>query len=163
MPDASDAPPSESSPPSLNDQVRDALAQINATIAGTNGAVFQAAAYQTLVHSVTLAMQNAVAEQQQNQILRMALTSAAAKSILAGRKEEAESILDLAKSRLANPELPALLEQVRLLIQTISSDLARARSQSSTEPAPKPPRAAAAPKRQAARKSPSPSSAPTAS
>lgn len=147
------SPPTEpSAAESLNNQVRDALAQINATLSGTNGAVFQIAAYQTLVHSVSLAMQNAVAEQQQNQILRMALTSAAAKALLAGRKEEAESILDLAKNRLANPELPALLEQVRKLIETIGGDLARARTQP-TAPAPsKPPRPAAKAKSRPTRK-----------
>lgn len=153
----SDSPPSAASPPNrLNDQIQDALNQLNAIVSGTDNAVFQAAAYQTLVHSVSLAMQNAVAEQQQNQILRMALTSAAAKSILAGRKEEAEGILELAKSRLANPDLPSLVAEVRLLIETISSDLARSRNQNAaTEPAPKPARATAAPKKQAARKSPS--------
>ena len=131
MPDTeTNGSPSEASPPeALNDQVRDAVAQVQAMLSGNDGAVFQAAAYQTLAHSVSLAMQNAVAEQQQNQILRMALTSAAAKAILAGKKDEAESILELAEARLASPDLPALMAQVRELIQAIGSDLAQGRGE----------------------------------
>lgn len=137
MPDPETNPsPSEASPPdALNDQVRDALAQLQATLAGSSDAVFQGAAYQALVHAITLAMQNAVAEQQQNQILRMAMTSAAAKAILAGKKEEAESLLELAQSRLANPDLPALMTQFHTLIARIRDDLAQGRSASAVSTA----------------------------
>jgi hypothetical protein len=152
-----------SPPDALNDQIRDALEQLRAIVSGTDHAVFQAAAYQSLVQAVSMAMHNAVAEQQQNQILRMAFTSAAAKSILAGRKEEAESILELAKSRLNNPDLPALVAQARQLIETISNDLDRARSRPPAKSSQKAPQSAAAPKKAAARKSPPQTRKPAAS
>jgi hypothetical protein len=163
MPDTPSESPPASQPSRLNDQIQDALNQLRAVVSGTDNAVFQATAYQALVQAVSLAMHNAVAEQQQNQILRMALTSAAAKSILEGRKEEAENILELAKSRLATPDISSLVAEARLLIETISNDLARARSESGAEPAEKPPRPAAAAKKQAARKPPSKSPASAAS
>lgn len=126
VPPASPTDPVPPSPGSaLNDQVRDALLQLQATLGSADTSVFQVAAYQTFVHVVSLAMHNAVAEQQQSHILRMALTTSAAKAILAGRKDEAESILELARTRLASFDLPNLLAEVRTLIETIGGELAK--------------------------------------
>lgn len=88
----------------MNDQITDALNQLHAILAGGDRNAIQAATYQALVHAAALAMHNAVAEQQHNQILRMAMTTSAAKAILAGRKAEAEAILDLAQTRLASSD-----------------------------------------------------------
>jgi len=107
----------------MNDQITDALKQLHAILAGADESTIQVAAYQVFVHAVALAMHNAVAEQQHNHILRMAMTTSAAKAILAGRKAEAEAILDLARTKLASPDLSDLLDQVRLFIQAIGREL----------------------------------------
>ena len=132
---ASSADPSPSSSGSaLNDQVRDALSQLQAILGSSDASLFQVAAYQTFVHVIALAMHNAVAEQQQGHILRMALTTSAANAILAGRKEEAEGILELAHSRLASFDLPHLLAEVRTLIETISRELAKQAASAASTP-----------------------------
>lgn len=125
MPD-DQMPPTPHPPDStLNSQIRDALLQLQAILDGADTSIFQVAAYQTFVHVIALAMHNAVAEQQHNHILRMALTTSAANAILAGHKDEAASILELAHSKLASPDLSHLLAEVRTLIETISRELAR--------------------------------------
>lgn len=124
VPASPPGPEPEPSAGQLNDQVKDAIAQLNAIFDGTDSRTFQVAAYQTFVHVVALAMHNAVAEQQQNQILRIALTTAAAKAILAGRKDEAESILEITQSKLAGPDVAGLLAQVRQFIDAVGRELA---------------------------------------
>ena len=80
---AVDAPESE-----LNDQIRDAVSQLQSILEDADASTFQAAAYQTFVHVVSLAMHNAVAQQQQSHMLRMALTTAAANAILAAYERQ---------------------------------------------------------------------------
>jgi hypothetical protein len=120
---AVDAPESE-----LNDQIRDAVSQLQSILEDADASTFQAAAYQTFVHVVSLAMHNAVAQQQQSHMLRMALTTAAANAILAGRKEEAESVLKLEQSLASTHDLANLLAQVRQFMETISRELAKSRA-----------------------------------
>lgn len=105
----------------MNDQITDALNQLHAILAGGDKSAIQAATYQTLVHGLALAMHNAVAEQQHNHILRMAMTTSAAKAILAGRKAEAEAILELGRTQLASSkDLFKLLTEFESLIYRIS-------------------------------------------
>lgn len=119
----------------LNDQIRDALAQLQAILAGADSSVFQAALYQTFAHVVALTMHNAVAEQQQSNILRMALTTSAANAILAGKKAEAEGILALARTQVAAPDLSGMLTQIRTIIEEIGRAAEAARP-TSASPAP---------------------------
>jgi len=108
---------------SLNDQIRDAISQVQATLAGSDQSVLVAAAYQAITHSIALSLQNTVAQQQHGYILRNALTAAAAKALLDGKKDEAEALLKLAESRLVVPniadEVKALVEALR----TVNSEL----------------------------------------
>jgi hypothetical protein len=107
----------------MNDQITDALNQLRAILDGADKSSVQVAAYQAFVHVLALAMHNAVAEQQHAHILRMAMTTSAANAILAGRRAEAESILELARSKLVSPDLSDLLAHVRSFVETINDGL----------------------------------------
>jgi hypothetical protein len=121
-----------------NDQITDALRQLHAILAGADESTIQVAAYLSFVHVVALAMHNAVAEQQHAHILRMALTTSAANAILAGRKAEAEAVLELSRSKLISPDLSALLTQVRSFVETIARELEKTKKAAAQpgEPAP---------------------------
>jgi hypothetical protein len=83
-----------------NDQIEDAVAQLNASLKGMNPAVTDAVAYQAMAHAVALALQNTVLQQQHDHMLRNALTTAAASALLDGRRSEAEAVLTLANEKL---------------------------------------------------------------
>jgi hypothetical protein len=84
----------------LNGQISDAVAQLNASIKGMGPHVPEAIAYQAMAHAVALALQNTVLQQQHDHMLRNSLTTAAATSLLEGKREEAEAVLKLADERL---------------------------------------------------------------
>ena len=94
----------------LNDQIRDAVEQLNASVKGINPNVPEAIAYQAMAHAVALALQNTVLQQQHDHMLRNSLTTAAAASLLEGRSEAAEAVLKLADERLGGR--PSLSEEI---------------------------------------------------
>lgn len=112
----------------LNSQITDAVAQINTTLHGGSASLIAAAAYQSIAHALALGVQNAVAQQQQAYVLRNAMTSAAAAAILDGKRDEAESILQLAESRLASPDWKAEVETVLQTLCAINEELQKFRS-----------------------------------
>jgi hypothetical protein len=83
----------------------------------------QAAALQSMALALTLALHNAVAEQEHGRILRTALTTAAAKAILRGKKAEADEILKLAESRFVVPNLSAVIAEIKTYLETVSRQL----------------------------------------
>jgi predicted ATPase len=127
MSDATPPPASDAgraaSPDALNDQVRDSVLQLEALLGRQAGPFAQAAAYQTITHAIALGMQNAVAQQQHGHMLRTALTTAAAKALLEGRREEAEAVLKLAESRLVNPDVGAELARLQSTLKTTLEEL----------------------------------------
>ena len=66
----------------INDQITDSVAQIQAMVNGTNTEFSHGVSQQITAHAVGLAMQNAVAQQQEQYILRNAIVTAAANAIL---------------------------------------------------------------------------------
>lgn len=115
---------SESPPPppdQVNDQIRDAVHQAALLLDGAGRSFAQAAGTQAIVHALGLAAHNIVAQQQHGQMLRTALTSAAARAILDGKREEAEAVLKLAESRLvtvdAAEELGRLLATLKAVFE----------------------------------------------
>lgn len=119
----------------MNAQIADALKQLHAILVGGGESAIHAAAYQTLVHAIALGMHNAVAEQQHSHILRMAMTTSAAKAILAGRKAEAEAILDLARTQLtSSDDLFKLLTKFESLLYRISYEPRPAAQAPGSEP-----------------------------
>lgn len=122
------APPAESPEPpddAANDQVRDSVRQVDALLRGQLAPFTAAVTFQALAQAVALGMQNAVAQQQHAHMLRSALTTAAARALLDGKREEAEAVLKLAESRLVNPDVS---EELAKLQETLRSALAELRS-----------------------------------
>lgn len=124
MADADAAAAPDAPRDSINDQIRDAVDQVNAIIEGSGRSFAVTAAQQGAVHAITLAIQNAVAQQQHAHILRNAVTAAAANAILEGRREEAEAVLELADKRLAPDgvaaEITALLKALKLVTEEMA-------------------------------------------
>lgn len=106
-----------------NDQVTDAVQQINALLSGIQQPFATAAAYQALAHALGLAMHNAVQQQQHSYTLRSALTTAAAKALLDGRTEQAEAVLKLAESPLVNPGFDVQLTQLHAALARLREDI----------------------------------------
>jgi hypothetical protein len=107
----------------LNSQIGDALAQIDASIAGAGSAFVAAAAYQSVSHTIALALQNSVAQQQQAYMLRNALTAAAANAILDGKREEADAILAMADSKAISHNVAAEIEHLLSALRAVDDDL----------------------------------------
>jgi hypothetical protein len=93
----------------LNDQIADAVAQINRTIGEASESQARAMADQVMAHAISLAMQNAVAQQQQAYILRNAVTTAAARAILESSPEDA---LRFAREVLSSDDVAQTLERL---------------------------------------------------
>lgn len=66
----------------VNDQIADSVVQIQAMVNGTSAEFSHGVSQQITAHAVGLAMQNAVAQQQEQYILRNAIVTAAANAIL---------------------------------------------------------------------------------
>lgn len=108
---------------SLNEQVTDAVEQVTQAVLGAKQPLATAAAFQMISHSLSLAVQNAVAQQQHSYMLRNALTTAAAKAMLAGQTTEAEAVLKLAESPLVNPNFAQDIGQFREAIELLQDAL----------------------------------------
>ena len=95
----------------------------SAALSGSEQKALQAAALQSMAVALSLALHNAVAEQQNGQILRMALTTVAAKAILHGRREEADEILKLANSPLVVPDFSRIIAEFRSYLESVGLQL----------------------------------------
>jgi len=104
-------------------QIRDAIAEVDKLLAGASRSFLNAAACQSIAHSIALAAQNAVAQQQQSYILRNAIVAAAADAILAGKKDEAEELLKLADSRAVSANLAADIEALLGALRAVDESL----------------------------------------
>jgi hypothetical protein len=98
----------------VNSQIADAVSQVNETVLGSSEALTRAMADQVMAQAIGLAMQNAVAQQQQLYILRNAVTTAAARSILDSNPEEA---LRFASEALNSDDIAQTLERLSALVK----------------------------------------------
>jgi hypothetical protein len=78
----------------INDQINDSISQIHKSVMGVFESQGQSAAYQMIAHAIGLAMLNAVSKQQQDYILKNAITAAAVKATLESNPEEAIKLAD---------------------------------------------------------------------
>lgn len=115
---------------SLNSQIRDALEQIDASLSGSGRAFITAAAYQSVAHTIALALQNAVAQQQHAYVLRNALVASAATAILEGKREEADAILAMAESKLISRNVAEEIEQLLSALRSVDNELRKWRDAS---------------------------------
>lgn len=67
----------------VNSQITDAVTQVNTKVLGEAPAQSMAMVYQTMAHSLSLSMQNAVAAQSSMQQLNTAIVSTACRQIMA--------------------------------------------------------------------------------
>lgn len=103
---------------SLNDQIRDAVEQIQALLAGSSSEMSVATSQQLMAHAAALAMLNAVAQQQNAYILRNAVTAAAARAMLASDPEKA---VELARELLGDERLGDPLAELRQLMREVAA------------------------------------------
>lgn len=123
-----------------NDQIADAIRQATEINLESSPAVSQAIAYQIVTQSVGLAMQNAVAQQQHNYMLRNAVVTAVARAVLELDPKEAIGLIDVA----FNDDIDKVLEKLQKLMM-------RAEEMKPDDVKP-PPSAAAKPSRRATKK-----------
>ena len=100
----------------LNDQITDSVAQIEKLIADNGGAQSKAIADQLTVQALSLAMQNAVAQQQHEYILKNAIVTAAAKAVL---KSSPQDALALAEKALSGTDVVSTLASIKDLLGEI--------------------------------------------
>ena len=103
--------------------INDVPSASQSVLSAVDGRPLETAALQCLALALSLTLQNAVADQQQGQILRTALTTAAAKAILQGKKAEAEELLALAQSRLVVPDPAAMISDVQRYLDVVEKHL----------------------------------------
>jgi hypothetical protein len=103
-------------PSAVNEQITDAASQVNETIQGASKSQARAMADQVMAQAIGLAMQNAVAQQQQSYILRNAVTTAAARALLEASPDEA---LKFAREVLANDDVAQTLERLQKLMDGV--------------------------------------------
>lgn len=101
----------------VNDQITNAVTQVNRLLAEEGDENSQAMARQVMVQAVAMAMQNAVAQQQQAYILRNAATTAAVKAILDASPKEA---LALVHQKLPGEDVVATLGGLRQLMDELT-------------------------------------------
>jgi hypothetical protein len=102
----------------INDQVTDSVAQIQAMVNGSNTEFSHGVSQQITVHAVGLAMQNAVAQQQEQYILRNAIVTAAANAILESNPIEA---ITLAEKILSGDDVISTISGLKDLLNEADS------------------------------------------
>jgi hypothetical protein len=120
----------------VNDQITDAVAQVNAAVQGMQVPFATGAACHAIAHALSLALHNAVLRQQHSHILRNALTTAAANAMLEGRMEQGEAVMKLAESPLVNPSLDTEIAQLRGAISGLQSEIDNIMNGAGKAPAP---------------------------
>lgn len=99
---------------SVNDQITDAVTQVNASVGNSSEALARAMANQIMAHAVAIAIQNAVAQQQHVYMLRNAATTAAVRAILDSNPEQAMRFADEA---LKGDDLALTIERLSTLLK----------------------------------------------
>ena len=119
--DADDA--GTTSADTVNSQIRDTVAQVQQLLDGMQRPFAAAATFNIVAHALSLALQNAVTRQQHSQMLRTALTTAAANAMLESKLDEANAVLKLAESPLVNPSFDLEVGQLQKVIGSLREEL----------------------------------------
>ena len=104
----------------VNSQITDAVKQIQTMINSTSNEFSQAVTQQITAQAVGLAMQNAVAQQQELYILRNAIVTAAAKAIIDTDPKEA---ITLAEQVLSGDDVVATISGLKDLLDEAESSI----------------------------------------
>ncbi|WP_333681815.1 RebB family R body protein [Dyella sp.] len=103
----------------VNSQITDAITQVNASVGGSSDALARAMADQIMAHAVSVAIQNAVAQQQHVYMLRNAVTAAAVRAILDSDPEQA---LRFADEALRGDDLAETIERLSAIVKGKPAD-----------------------------------------
>ena len=99
--------------PYINSQVTDAISQTSVKVLGEAPAEAVGILYQQMAHSIGLALQNVVAQQQHSYSIHNAITLAASRQLIAtDPAAAAKASQDLINSSATNENLAALQEVV---------------------------------------------------
>ena len=104
---------------SINDQILDAVKALNTFSSDETAAFTAGLARQALVQSVVLAMQDAVAAQQRNYLLRQALTTSIAKHAL--EASSAEEAMQIVEPHLAGDDIAKTLKDLSTLLEELDA------------------------------------------
>ena len=115
--------------PDLNEQMSDILGNVQSMFPKGSGNDFRAVSYQLMVHAAGLAMFNSVFQQQQMYILKNAVTTATAKSILESKPEEAIKLFNEANR---NDDILSTLNIFKEFIDGLNKSYEDLNKQSST-------------------------------
>ena len=112
-------PESKQNESAVNSQITDAVKQIQSMINDTSDEFSEAVSQQVTAHAVGLAMQNAVAQQQELYILRNAIVTAAANAIIESNPKEAMS---LAEKVLSGDDIVATISGLKELLDDAETE-----------------------------------------
>jgi len=112
-------PESKQNESAVNSQISDAVKQIHSMINDTSDEFSEAVSQQVTAHAVGLAMQNAVAQQQELYILRNAIVTAAANAIIESNPKEAMS---LAEKVLSGDDIVATISGLKELLDDAETE-----------------------------------------
>ena len=112
-------PESKQNESAVNSQITDAVKQIQSMINDTSNEFSEAVSQQVTAHAVGLAMQNAVAQQQELYILRNAIVTAAANEIIESNPKEA---ISLAEKVLSGDDIVATISGLKELLDNAETE-----------------------------------------
>ena len=112
-------PESKQNESAVNSQITDAVKQIQSMINDTSNEFSEAVSQQVTAHAVGLAMQNAVAQQQELYILRNAIVTAAANAIIESNPKEA---ISLAEKVLSGDDIVATISGLKELLDNAETE-----------------------------------------
>lgn len=101
----------------LNDQIRDAVEQMNALLLDDDGRNVRAMSYQVMAHTIALSLYNTVYQQQQMYILQNATTTAAVREALKSNPAEA---VKLAQQAIVESDLTKTISQLKTLMDELN-------------------------------------------
>lgn len=101
----------------LNDQIRDAVSQMNALLLDDGARNIRAMSYQVMAHSIALSLYNTVHQQQQIYMLQNATTTAAIKEALKSNPADA---IKLAQQAVADSDLTNTIGRLKTLLDELN-------------------------------------------
>lgn len=101
----------------INDQITDSIAQINAIIMDSEGSNVRAMTYQVMAHTIAMSMYNTVFQQQQMYVLQNATTTAAIKEALKSNPADAVKI---AQAAIIDCDLTKTISQLKTLMDELN-------------------------------------------
>ena len=104
---------------SVNDQITDSVTQAVKSSSNNFG---KQAGQQIAAHTIAIAMQNAVAQQQHSYTILNAITARSAEAILDSRTEEAAQLITIANELMTPEKMMTTLSELNEMLNKLDSD-----------------------------------------